>query len=104
MRYVAIALFVVGIPALLAQAPSPYHITHTYTVGGDGGWDYVIPDPPQHRIFIGRSNRVMVVDENDGKLLGEVAPVDGAHGVAVVEKSGHGFATSGNDGSVVMFA
>jgi DNA-binding beta-propeller fold protein YncE len=72
-------------------------------LGGDGRWDYVVPDPPQHRLFIGRTNRVMVVDENDGKLLGEVVGIDGAHGTAVADKSGHGFATSGNDGSVVMF-
>jgi DNA-binding beta-propeller fold protein YncE len=45
----------------------------------------------------------MVVDENDGKLLGEVVGINGAHGTAVAEQSGHGFATSGNDGSVVMF-
>jgi len=71
--------------------------------GGDGRWDYVVPDPPRHRLFIARTNRIMVVDENDGKLLGEVVGIDGAHGTAVAEKSGHGFATSGNDGSVVMF-
>ena len=88
---------------LLAQSPSVYRITHTYTLGGDGGWDYVIPDPPKHRLFIGRQNRVMVVDENDGKLLGEVAGINGAHGVALADRTGHGFATSGNDGSVVMF-
>ena len=57
---------------LLGQSSSPYRITHTYTLGGDGGWDYIVPDPPQHRLFIGRQNRLMVVDENDGKLLGEV--------------------------------
>ena len=62
-----------------------------------------IPDPPQHRLFIGRQNRVMVVDENDGKLLGEVTGINGAHGVALVDAAGHGFATSGNDGTVVMF-
>jgi DNA-binding beta-propeller fold protein YncE len=44
----------------------------------------------------------MVVDE-DGKLLGEVADIHGAHGTALAEDSGHGFATSGNDQSVVMF-
>src|SRR5882672_520506 len=87
---------------LLAQTPN-YKIAQTFNVGGDGRWDYVVPDPPQHRLFIGRTNRVMVVDENDGKLLGEVVGIDGAHGTAVAEKSGHGFATSGNDGSVVMF-
>src|SRR5262252_4137767 len=52
---------------------------------------------------IGRQNRVMVVDENDGKLLGEVMGIQGAHGTAVVNDAGRGFATSGNDQSVVMF-
>ena len=54
--------------ALFAQAPAAYRITKTYMLGGDGRWDYVVPDPPQHRLFIGRQNRVMVVDEDSGKL------------------------------------
>jgi hypothetical protein len=45
----------------------------------------------------------MVVDENDGKLLGEVTGIKGAHGTAIAAASGHGFATSGADRSVVMF-
>jgi len=87
---------------LLAQSPS-YRITHTFTLGGDGRWDYVVPDPPEHRLFIARTNRVMVVDEDTGKLLGEVAGIQGAHGTAIVHAAGHGFATSGDDKSVVMF-
>src|SRR5438046_6895130 len=98
-----IMLLLATAPPLLAQSASVYHITHTYTLGGDGSWDYAIPDPPNHRVFVGRQNRVMVVDENDGKLLGEVTGINGAHGTAIAPKSGHGFATSGNDESVVMF-
>ncbi len=45
----------------------------------------------------------MVVDEDNGKLLGEVTGIDGAHGTALVPATGHGFATSGNDEKVVMF-
>src|SRR5690348_11381274 len=90
-------------PALLAQSSPSYRVTHTYTLGGDGSWDYVVPDPPNHRLFIARQNRVMVVDENNGMLLGEVTGIKGAHGTAVAESTGHGFATSGNDQSVVMF-
>ncbi|HKQ06206.1 MAG TPA: YncE family protein [Blastocatellia bacterium] len=103
LRCVTLVLLLAAAPALLAQSSSVYHVTRTYTLGGDGGWDYVIPDPPNHRLFIGRQNRVMVVDENDGKLLGEVTGINGAHGVALAEHTGHGFATSGNDASVVMF-
>jgi DNA-binding beta-propeller fold protein YncE len=87
-------------PALSAQS---YTITHTYTVGGDGGWDYVVPDAPNHRLFIGRSNMVMVVDMNDGHLIGEITGINGAHGTALATGTGRGFATSGDDSSVVMF-
>jgi len=87
---------------LLAQSPG-YHITHTYALGGNGSWDYVVADPPSLRVFIARQDRVMVVDEEKGTLLGEVAGINGAHGTAIAGTSGHGFATSGNDQSVVMF-
>ena len=86
-----------------ADTSAQYHIVQTYKVGGDGSWDYIVPDAPHHRLFIGRQNRVMVVDETNGTLLGEVTGINGAHGTAIVERAGHGFATSGNDSSVVMF-
>jgi hypothetical protein len=103
MRNIALVLTLAAVAPLLAQPSSTYRITHTYTLGGDGSWDYIVPDPPNHRLFIGRQNRVMVVDENDGKVLGEVTGIQGAHGTAVAGVTDHGFATSGNDQSVVMF-
>ena len=103
MRHLALVLMVAVASPLLAQSSLSYRITHTYTLGGDGGWDYIVPDPPNHRLFVGRQDRVMVVDENTGTLLGEVTGIQGAHGTAIATGSGHGFATSGNDRSVVMF-
>src|SRR5277367_6173040 len=96
-------LLMLGSTFLFAQSSSSYRVTHTYALGGDGSWDYVVPDSPNHRLFIARQNRVMVVDEDNGTLLGEVTGIKGAHGTAVAQKTGHGFATSGNDQSVVMF-
>jgi DNA-binding beta-propeller fold protein YncE len=103
MRRLTLALSLAVVHQLTAQAPDAYRITHTFPVGGNGSWDYLVPDPVQHRVFIGRQDRVMVVDETDGKLLGEVTGIHGAHGVAIAERAGHGFATSGDDSSVVMF-
>ena len=100
MRKITLALAFLSTTSLLAQT---YQVTHTYLLGGDGSWDYVVPDPPHHRLFIARQNRVMVVDEDNGTLLGEVTGIQGAHGTALVPATGHGFATSGNDQSVVMF-
>jgi len=100
MRNIAIVLTLSTLTPLLAQS---YHVTHTYTLGGDGSWDYVVPDPPNHRLYIARQNRVMVVDEDKGTLLGEVTGIQGAHGTAVAQATGHGFATEGNGKSVAMF-
>jgi DNA-binding beta-propeller fold protein YncE len=103
MRNITVVLTLAIVTPLVAQSSRAYRITHTYTLGGDGSWDYIVPDPPNHRLFIGRQNRVMVVDENNGTLLGEVTGIKGAHGTALADATGHGFATSGNDKSVVMF-
>src|SRR5579872_6176521 len=102
MRNIAFLLSL-GAVAAFAQSSPAYHVTHTYMLGAEGSWDYLVPDPPNHRVFIARENRVMVVDENTGALLGEVTGINGAHGTAVAQATGHGFATSGNDQSVVMF-
>jgi DNA-binding beta-propeller fold protein YncE len=103
MRYFLVLLVAAVAVTVTAQSPASYHITHSYALGGDGSWDYVVPDPPNHRVFVARQNRVMVIDEDTGTLLGEVTGINGAHGTAIAEGTGHGFATSGNDQSVVMF-
>jgi DNA-binding beta-propeller fold protein YncE len=92
-------------PSALAQKEpgASYHITHDLKLGGDGRWDYISIDTVNHRLFIARQTRVMVVDPESGKLLGEIPGLNGAHGVALAYAAGHGFATSGRDSSVTMF-
>ncbi len=42
--------------------------------------------------------------QDSGALVGEVTDIQGAHGAAIANPAtGRGFATSGNDQSVVMF-
>jgi len=92
--------------ATLAAAPAPgpgYHVIKTYTLGGDGFWDYLAYDSVGHRLFISRQNRVMVVDPETGRQLGEIPGFNRSHGIAFDYATGHGFATSGGDSSVVMF-
>ena len=103
MRLSAFVFAIAATTGLLAQSSPSYRVTHTYVLGGDGSWDYVVPDPASHRLYITRQNRVMVVDGDSGKLVGEVTEVHGAHGTAIAADSGHGFATSSEDKSVVMF-
>jgi len=106
MRTKTLAVLAVLLGAAAAPPPAPaqsYHVTRTSTLGGDGGWDYLALDTAGHRLFIGRQDRVMVVDEAAGTLLGEIHGLDRAHGVAFDYAAGHGFATSGADSTVTMF-
>jgi DNA-binding beta-propeller fold protein YncE len=103
LRRIAFIFTLSAAAAPHAQSTPAYRVTNTYALGGDGSWDYIVPDPPSHRVYIARQNRVMVVDQDTGKLLGEVTGINGAHGTAIAEGTGHGFATSGNDQSVVIF-
>ena len=82
---------------------SHYHVAHKFTIGGSGSWDYLAIDTVGHRLFIARENRVTVVDPTNGHVLGEITGLNRAHGVAFAYPTGHGFITSGEDSSVVMF-
>ncbi len=101
-RTVALGVFLLC-AAVLPLAAQSYHVARTYTLGGDGGWDYLALDTVGHRLFIARQDRVIVVDPDSGKVLGEILGLNRAHGVAFAYEAGHGFATSGADSTVTMF-
>jgi DNA-binding beta-propeller fold protein YncE len=89
--------------AALSSTVPFYHVAKSITVGGEGRWDYLAFDTHDRRLFIARETRVMVVDPDNGKVLSEIPGLNGAHGVAFAYETGHGFATSGRDGTVTMF-
>lgn len=86
-----------------AIAAPNYHLVKTIPVGGDGGWDCITFDGASNRLYIARSTRVMVVDVDKGTLVGEVPNTQGVHGVALVPKLKHGYASNGQDNSVAVF-
>lgn len=81
-------------------ATPDYRIVGRYQLGGDGGWDCVNVDSDARRVYIARSNRVMVLDANSGKLVGEIGDMKGVHGVAVAPEFNRGFVSSGRDNTV----
>ncbi len=91
-------------PVLAAAASTTgYHILHKFTVGGDGGWDYLNVDAKAHRLYISRGSHVMVVDSDTGKTIGDIPNTNGVHGIAVVPKLDRGFTSNGRDSSVTEF-
>jgi DNA-binding beta-propeller fold protein YncE len=85
-------------------AQSDWKVLNTFHVGGDGGWDYVTVDAPQHRFFVTRSTHTIAVDEETGKVVGDIPGQVRSHGVALVPSLGRGFITDGGgDGAIIVF-
>ena len=98
----AISVAFAGLTPLCAQPH--WRVTKTFYVGGGGNWDYVTVDAPGHRLFVTRTTHTMVLDENTGKVLGDIPGQTRSHGVAIVPKLGRGFITDGGGtGAILVF-
>jgi DNA-binding beta-propeller fold protein YncE len=84
-------------------AETDYHLLKTIKVGEDGGWDYLTVDSDARRLYITRANRVMVMDIDAGKIVGEVPKLSGVHGVALDLKRKRGYISNGGDATVTIF-
>lgn len=99
----------IGLPACMVSsaaevaAPNGPAIVNRYVLGGEGGWDFLHFDSDKRRIFITRGDHVMVVAADSGKLLGDIAGVKHAHGVALVPAAKRGFVSNGHGDSVTAF-
>ncbi|MBV8199254.1 MAG: YncE family protein [Acidobacteria bacterium] len=93
-------------PAAYAATPAPpagYHVHKTIAVGGDGGWDYLTFDSAARRLYITRATRVVVLDPDTGKVVGEIPNLSGVHGVALAQDLGRGFISNGRSDQVTVF-
>jgi hypothetical protein len=89
--------------AQAAATPGGYRVHRTIAVGGDGGWDYLAFDSAARRLYITRATRVIVLDADSGKVVGEIPNLSGVHGVALAPDLGRGFISNGRSDTVTVF-
>jgi DNA-binding beta-propeller fold protein YncE len=88
--------------ALAASVASADTVQH-WNLGGTGGWDYLTADAATHRLYVPRSDRVMVVDTHDGRVVGTVSGTEGVHGVALDARAGKAYTSNGRGNNVTKF-
>src|SRR5262245_55985046 len=101
MRYALVALL--PIVTLATTGAAQQFKVQKYSIGGDGGTDYLTAEPGTGRVFVSRSTHVMVIDGATGKVLGDIPDTPRNHGIALALKWNHGFITSAGDSTVTMF-
>src|SRR5581483_11379702 len=86
-----------------AQRNTQYHLLKTFTIGGEGGWDYLSADPVHRRLYIAHATQVEVYNLDGDTLDGRILNTEGVHGVAIAAEENHGFISCGKSNSVLMF-
>lgn len=99
-----LALFVSAALACMPVHAQNWAVAETFHPGGEGGWDYVTVDAPNHRLFVTRASHTQAIDTNTGRLLADIPGQTRSHGVALVPKLNRGFITDGGGkGAILVF-
>jgi hypothetical protein len=85
------------------SASPHYHLAHEVPLPGEEGWDYLAFEQGGHRLFISHGTRVLVVDTDTFKVIGEVADTPGVHGIALAPDLGRGYISAGRTNTIVVF-
>jgi DNA-binding beta-propeller fold protein YncE len=100
----AVAVFMVLFSAIgFAQSGPGYHVVKKTLVGGEGGWDYLFVDANARRLYLSHNDKVIVLDADEVKVVGEIPNTQGVHGIAVAPEFNHGFTSNGRSSTVTMF-
>ena len=93
---------VAGVVVYAAPQAGGYHVIKRMQIGGDGGWDYLLMDPPTHRLYIARGSHFQVVDVTSGKVIGDIAIANStnSHGIALATDLGKAFTSNGDANTV----
>jgi DNA-binding beta-propeller fold protein YncE len=86
-----------------AAGLSGYHLLKKIKLGGEGFWDYLTFDSPTRRLFISRGTKVVVLDVDSEKVVGEIPDTTGVHGIALAPDRGNGFTSNGRAGTISIF-
>jgi DNA-binding beta-propeller fold protein YncE len=106
------AFLFVGLSAAISLVPqdpppttpaAPYRVLQTFKVGGDGAFDCMTVDAKARRLYVPRGTRVMVLDADTGREVGEIADTAGVRGVALAPTLGRGFTSNNKAGTTTIF-
>jgi DNA-binding beta-propeller fold protein YncE len=90
-------------PVKAASAKTDYHVAKEIPIGGEGGWDYLTVDSAARRLYISHAAKVVVVDVDSDKKVGEIGNLSGVHGIAVAPDLGRGFISNGRSSMITIF-
>jgi len=97
--FVLAAATVSAMPALGAD-PQYAKTAREIPVGGGSGWDYLYADPAGRRLYVTHGTKVVVIDMDTDKVVGEIVDTPGVHGFVTIPDLKKGFSSNGQENKV----
>ncbi|MGY0037491.1 YncE family protein [Pedobacter sp. NJ-S-72] len=89
--------------ALLAQTKTGIHLLSSHKVSGDEGWDYLLADHTQNKLYVSHGTQVNIINETTGDSIGIIKNTPGVHGIALVSALKKGYTSNGKSGECTVF-
>ena len=86
-----------------ALAQGAFHVLDHWTIGGEGGWDYLEADGANHKLYLSHNATVEVIDLGSGKKLGAIPELQSTHGIALDLDDKYGYISDGKGNAIVVF-
>lgn len=92
--------FVIALAALQSAFGQDYLPLASIPIGGEGGWDILTIDSAARRLYLSHANKVVIVDIDTNKVVGEINDTPGVHAFLAVPEVQRGFSTNGRENKV----
>lgn len=84
-------------------AAQSYKVSDQWKIGGQGGWDYLLSDDANHRLYVTHNSSVEVLDTKTGERIGAVTGLKSTHGVTLNPDGKTGYASDGAGNVIAIF-
>src|ERR1700693_6122403 len=74
-----------------------YKFLNEISIGGEGGWDILTIRSAARHLYLSHASKVVVVDIDAGKIVGEIADTPGVHAFVPVPDLKRGFSSNGKE-------
>ena len=97
LAFFATTLLFLGQSGNTFAADPHYKFAKAIQIGGGSGWDYLHADAVGRRLYVTHGTKVVVIDMDADKVVGEILDTPGVHGFISIPELKRGFSSNGQE-------
>src|SRR5437868_9893629 len=92
-----VLIYTMTLQGATASGNDAYKFLNEIQIGGEGGWDILTIDSGARRLYLSHATKIVVVNIDANKVVGEIADTPGVHAFLPALEMGIGFSSNGKE-------